>query len=611
VKNFLTTIILFVLVFVNNVFAKEKPQAGIFIENHHGMIVLGHPRPGITKQRYYFGHRWNYEDFNNDGIKDFLYSGTMRPTNIKTTGKTTAGACGGKKCDGDMPGPTLYLGQENGSFVDNSKLIIDKREPSGQSLSRQQLIADFNNDGILDFYLADHGIGGGMHNGFRDSYFLSQKNGTWLESSLTHLSKKKFKIFDHGGAVGDIDNDGDVDIVLTDLERFLRCLYNDGSGKMKIKKCGSINAFGIELGDFDNDGDLDIVHGGHEYEGTITGIALNNGKGKFKKKIKLPVPEGNWGTIPEVSFWDLDNDGDLDIVISRAGILYVGTGIQVIENLGENKFNSKFYILLNPPKDYVPTHEGNEWNSFVDQIRFSDLDNDNLTDIILIGPDGKKLSAGSILKNEGSMNFKFLKYKEVGNPIKIVDEEMYKDDPSTFFERFIIARGKSQKTESSKKFKKFLSDKKLKDFDLNGFENIDEPLFLKRSGASLLAYKYIEHGENWIDYDILVEWDGLKFPISMCLEYYSEFNFAANRASLVDRHKFAGLDTASIPSYNYCRGKRGYLGGWEIKNPIKEIGIDTLLVDLNYEVMPILANIPQLSFDQRKELLTNLDKNIN
>ena len=604
-------IFFYLLIFSINVFAKDKPQAGIFIENHDGMIVLGHPRPGITKQRYYFGHRWNYEDFNNDGIKDFLYSGTMRPTNIKTTGKTTAGACGGKKCDGDMPGPTLYLGQENGSFVDNSKLIIDKREPSGQSLSRQQLIADFNNDGILDFYLADHGIGGGINNGFRDSYFLSQKNGTWLESSLTHLSKKKFKIFDHGGAVGDIDNDGDVDIVLTDLERFLRCLYNDGSGKMKIKKCGSINAFGIELGDFDNDGDLDIVHGGHEYEGTITGIALNNGKGKFKKKIKLPVPEGNWGTIPEVSFWDLDNDGDLDIVISRAGVLYVGTGIQIIENLGENKFNSKFYILLNPPKDYVPTHEGNEWNSFVDQIRFSDLDNDNLTDIILIGPDGKKLSAGSILKNEGSMNFKFLKYKEVGNPIKIVDEEMYKDDPSTFFERFIIARGKSQKTKSSKKFKKFLSDKKLKDFDLNGFENIDEPLFLKRSGASLLAYKYIEHGENWIDYDILIEWDGIKFPISMCLEYYSEFNFAANRASLVDRHKFAGLDTASIPSYNYCRGKRGYLGGWEIKNPIKEIGIDTLLVDLNYEVMPILANIPQLSFDQRKELLTNLDKNIN
>ena len=482
--------IIFLLIgFTNNLFAKDKPQAGIFIENYDGMIVHGHPTPGITNLRYYFGHRWDYRDFNNDGIKDFLYSGTMRPTNINTTGEDTSGACGGKKCEGDMPGPTLYLGQKDGTFVDNSKLIIDKREPSGQSLSRQQLIADFNNDGFLDIYIADHGIGGGNHDGFRDSYFLSQKDGTWLESSSTHLSKKIFKIFDHGGAIGDIDNDGDIDIVLTDLERVLRCLINDGTGKMKIKKCGSINAFGIELGDFDNDGDLDIVHGGHEYEGTVTGIALNNGKGKFKKKIKLPVPEGNWGTVPEVSFWDLDKDGDLDIVVSRAGELYVGTGVQVIENLGENKFNSKFYILVDPPKDYVPKHEGNEWNSFVDQIRFSDLDNDNLTDIVLIRPGSLKLRAGSILKNEGGMNFKHIKYKETGNPIKIVDDKMYKDDPSTFFENFEIARGESKSTESSKKFKKFLNNKKLEDFDLNGFENIDRPILLKRSGASLLAYK--------------------------------------------------------------------------------------------------------------------------
>ena len=119
---------------------------------------------------------------------------------------------------------------------------------------------------------------------------------------------------------------------------------------------------------------------------------------------------------------------------------------------------------------------------------------------------------------------------------------MYKDDPSTFFERFIIARGKSQKTKSSKKFKKFLSDKKLKDFDLNGFENIDEPLFLKRSGASLLAYKYIEHGENWIDYDILIEWDGIKFPISMCLEYYSEFNLSYGSLTILSRTSISGGD---------------------------------------------------------------------
>ena len=34
------------------------------------------------------------------------------------------------------------------------------------------------------------------------NYFLSQQDGTWVESSETHLSKPNYTIFDHGGAVG-------------------------------------------------------------------------------------------------------------------------------------------------------------------------------------------------------------------------------------------------------------------------------------------------------------------------------------------------------------------------------------------------------------------------
>ena len=80
----------------------------------------------------------------------------------------------------------------------------------------------------------------------------------------------------------------------------------------------------------------------------------------------------------------------------------------------------------------------------------------------------------------------------------------------------------------------------------------------------------------------------------------------------MDRYKFGGLDETSIRSFHYCRGNSGYMGGWDITEPtIIEIGIDTLLKDLNFEVRPILANIPQLTDDQKRELLTNLDKNIN
>ena len=148
----------------------------------------------------------------------------MRPTNENSTGKTTGGACGGDACEGDMPGPSLFLNDGTDNYVLSDELIIDRREVPGQSLSRRNLIADFNGDSRLDFFIADHAVG--THNGIRDSYFLSQTDGTWVESSKSHLSDSDFIIFEHGGAVGDIDNDGDIDIVLTDLNRQLICWFN-------------------------------------------------------------------------------------------------------------------------------------------------------------------------------------------------------------------------------------------------------------------------------------------------------------------------------------------------------------------------------------------------
>ena len=45
-----------------------------------------------------------------------------------------------------------------------------------------------------------------------------------------------------------IDNDGDMDIVLTELKNQITCWINDGFGKMKFKRvCGNVNAFGIEI----------------------------------------------------------------------------------------------------------------------------------------------------------------------------------------------------------------------------------------------------------------------------------------------------------------------------------------------------------------------------
>ncbi len=381
-----------------------KPLSGVEIENKNLNFEYAPRSLGSLRDKYWWNEAWFAADFNNDSLRDLLYVGAMRPDKGAPAGVDPMERCGKIiKCARSMPGPTLFLQKKDGKYYDSSTFLKDLRKAPGQSLGRQTLVGDLNSDGVLDLFIADTGLG--TIEGFRDSYFLSQSDGTWLESSETHLSDPNLVIFDHGGAIGDIDGDGDLDIVITELKNSLTCWMNSGDGHLIKKRCGSINAFGIELADIDDDGDLDLVHAGHEYEGSSpTGIAWNNGLGKFTGNHKLPVVK-DWGTVPEVSAWDLDSDGDMDIVLSRAGKLYVGTGIQVIENLGGNEFKSVFYPLAVAPKDFVAVSESNIWNDFVGAIRFSDVDKDGLMDIVFVG--GFRI-AGLFLKNVGNMNFEIV-----------------------------------------------------------------------------------------------------------------------------------------------------------------------------------------------------------
>lgn len=398
-------------------------RAGIEIENGTDVIHLIPVNTELVREKFWWNNAAIPQDFNNDGIIDYAWFGTFYPENVDQTGLNTGGLCGNEVCTGNMPGPVIYFGQQHGTWIYNDSFFTDNRAIPGQSSARQFLVTDFNGDGVLDVFIADHGVG--THNGFRDSYFISQPDGSLLESSETHLSDAEFVVFDHGAAAGDIDNDGDMDIVITNLSErtpFI-CWMNDGTGAMSKTSCGGKYAYALELGDMDGDGDLDAVIGAHENEGNFTGIAWNNGFGGFYETTALPRHE-DWPTIPESSMADLDNDGDLDIVFSRAGYLYVGTAIQVIENTGTGSFTDHGILkLIEPPAGYVPTHEGNEWNDFIEAIRFFDVDEDGDKDIFLSSTSVD--TNGTILMNNKGFSFSIKMPDSVDYPVTKITESSF------------------------------------------------------------------------------------------------------------------------------------------------------------------------------------------
>ena len=568
--------------------SNTKALAGIDIENDPNIDFFKPPqKPYPTGKLYWFGRMWQIVDFNNDGYSDVLYIGTMNPNNVEVTGEDTSGLCGSDVCKGDKPLPSLYLGGANKQLTYAPELIIDKREDSGMSLGRQLLVADYNNDSILDFYVADHGIGGGGHNGVRDSYFLSQSNGTWLESSDTHLSHSNFVVFDHGGATGDIDNDGDMDVVITELNgktgTALWCLINDGTGYLNKRKCGGIFSFALELADIDDDGYLDVLLGAHEFENnSFTGIVWNDGSGNFPKhsKTSLPQHKKKWGSVPEVSAADLDNDGDLDIVYSRAGKLYVGTAVQIIENLGNKKFKDHgIFPLVEAPDDFIPTHEGNEWNDYIEAIRFRDLDKDGDIDLYLSSSMSLKTN-GMVLLNQGDFNFSLIKAFEA--------DELYEklDDSNVIISQKVLTdAAKTKETENSIKF-----ESSIKKNDKVIFEGVDQftkfefGLPLDNSGALLVGFKDLNVLDDYkLDVRLHIKYANIDFSTSICFQYHPGPEFMAARTGF-KKNDWGGLKNI-MPS-SRCIGK------WEVKDnnksKLQELGIFAVMVDIQNSAFQIL-----------------------
>lgn len=218
----------------------------------------------------------------------------------------------------------LFRNQQDGTFAEVTKKAGLRAD--GKSLGA--VAADFNEDGWIDFYVANDQVVNHLY--FGRPQFPLEEAGAVSGTAFNEYGVPEGSM---GVDAGDFDGDGRIDIFVTNFDLEDNSLYrNLGSGQFShaTVKSGlggvgrTLVGFGTGFADFDGDGWLDLfVANGHVYyhrgddDGRQRALLLrNDGGSRFRDD------SASGGTYFRASHagrgaavGDLDNDGGLDLVI--------------------------------------------------------------------------------------------------------------------------------------------------------------------------------------------------------------------------------------------------------------------------------------------------------
>jgi enediyne biosynthesis protein E4 len=239
----------------------------------------------------------------------------------------------------------LYRNNGDGTFTDvSTKAGI--ANPNGKGLG--VAFADYDRDGYADVYVANDSVQSFLYHNNRD--------GTFTEEGLVAgvgFNEDGKTFAGMGVDFADYDNDGLPDIIVTDLsnERYKLFHQNaDGSFRDATNTSGLagltllFSGWSTRFLDYDNDGWKDLfVAQGHVMD-TIEKtspnlkyqqppLLLRNESGRFTRVVPGDAFTEEWAGRG-AAFGDLDNDGDIDVVLSN-----VGQKAVVLRNDGGNRQN--------------------------------------------------------------------------------------------------------------------------------------------------------------------------------------------------------------------------------------------------------------------------------
>ena len=303
----------------------------LFKNNGNGTFDNVTQRAGVGDSRWSAGA--TFFDYDRDGNLDLFVANYVAFDfkNLPEFGKgrlcqykSIPVQCGPRGLPGD--GDSLYHNNGDGTFTDVSKKA-GVSDPSGY-YGMQPIASDFDEDGLIDLFVA---------NDSTPNYFYKNNgDGTFKEIGFisgTAVNENGSEQGSMGSTVGDYNRDGKLDLFITNFDDDYNTLYhNDGelsfTDLSHAAKVAAVSipyvGWGTKFFDYDNDGWVDLfVANGHVYPQIPTYLQRNfvfrnKGDGTFIElgaQLGAPFLEKRAGR--GAAFGDLDNDGDVDIVLNN------------------------------------------------------------------------------------------------------------------------------------------------------------------------------------------------------------------------------------------------------------------------------------------------------